>query len=213
VGRHGLRRVILIGVLVALVAAGAGMAAGTIALSEIVGPDGVIHGCYKVSNGQLRVVPAGTACGSGELAVEWNQTGPQGPQGIQGPQGEKGDTGDTGPAGPQGIQGPPGPQGEQGIQGPPGPEGPAGTGTLQTIRVQGPTVAVGSLSAGTSVAACPAGWVATGGGFRADNVNVYDSRQGPNVFAAAPDNTWYVAAATAVLQSGTFSAWVTCASL
>jgi hypothetical protein len=166
------------------------MAVGTVALSEIVGPDGVIHGCYKVSNGQLRVVPAGTSCGSGELVVEWNQTGPQGPagpQGPQGPQGEKGDTGDTGPAGPagpqgpqgekgdagdtgpagpQGIQGPPGPQGEQGIQGPPGPQGvqgPPGPAGLASTYFRSEFV-VNTEPNFIGTAWCDAGDKVTGGG-------------------------------------------------
>jgi hypothetical protein len=71
---------------------------------------------------------------------------------------------------------------------------------------------VGSNGAGDSVAACPDGWVATGGGYTADSVNVDESHQGPNLYAAAPDNTWYVHASTAFGQSGTVSAWVTCAN-
>jgi len=61
---------------------------------------GVIHGCYKSSDGKLRVIDteAGQACASGEKALSWNQTGPQGPTGA---------TGATGATGPQGTAGEP----------------------------------------------------------------------------------------------------------
>jgi hypothetical protein len=59
------------------------------------------------------------------------------------------------------------------------------------------------------VASCPDGWVITGGGFRADSVTVNDSRQGPQFIFGNPDNTWYVEASTAFLQSGTVEAWAT----
>jgi collagen triple helix repeat protein len=80
-----------------------------------VGGGGVINGCYKTQNGQLRVIdPATDHCLPSETAISWNQTGtqgppgPTGPAGPTGPQGSKGDTGATGPAGPTGPQGPPG---------------------------------------------------------------------------------------------------------
>lgn len=78
-------RGLVVGLIVGmLLTAGVAVAAGGI-------PDGVgvIHGCYKL-NGDLYVVPAGTACKKNETALQWSQTGPQGPQGTQGPQGPQG---------------------------------------------------------------------------------------------------------------------------
>ena len=101
-------------------AAGTGLAGVLVAAAavsgSIPGANGVITACYKKSGGVLRVIdPAITTCDpNNEVAVTWNQVGPQGPAGPPGPQG------------PQGIQGPEGPQGFQGAQGPAGPAGPAG---------------------------------------------------------------------------------------
>jgi hypothetical protein len=61
-----------------------------------------IHACIGKETKSLRVLAApgigspSDECKAGELAVDWNQTGPQGPQGVQGPQGP------AGPAGPGG---------------------------------------------------------------------------------------------------------------
>jgi hypothetical protein len=76
----------------------------------------VIHGCYKTSDGKLRVIDpgAGDSCNSSETVIDWNQKGPQGPTGPQGLQGVAGPTGPSGAQGPQGIQG---------TQGNPGPSG------------------------------------------------------------------------------------------
>jgi hypothetical protein len=60
-----------------------------------VGDGGVINGCYKTQNGQLRVIdPATQSCNPSETPISWSQTGPQGPPGPQG------DPGPTGPRGP-----------------------------------------------------------------------------------------------------------------
>lgn len=93
--------------------------------------DGVIHGCYHKSTGQLRVIEFedGAACRPPEVPISWSEEGPQGETGPQGPQGETGETGATGPqgpAGPQGEIGPQGPQGETGETGATGPQGPIG---------------------------------------------------------------------------------------
>ena len=73
---------------------------GVIAYASIPDSNGVIHGCYKKSGGTLRIIDDGVSqCDKGEIAVSWNQTGPQGLQGLQGP---------AGPQGPEGPQGPPG---------------------------------------------------------------------------------------------------------
>src|SRR5262249_26453361 len=73
--------------------------------------DQVIHACYHSTNGNLRIVGATEACKNNELAISWNQVGPQGEKGDKGDKGDQGLTGATGEQGPMGLQGPPGPQG------------------------------------------------------------------------------------------------------
>jgi hypothetical protein len=108
------RRVALALTAVAVVAIAGGV---TYAVADI-GSGGVINGCYKSQNGQLRLIdPATDSCLPSETAISWSQTGPQGP---------KGDKGDTGDPGPQGPSGPQGPKGDPGPQGPAGPQGPTG---------------------------------------------------------------------------------------
>ena len=85
---------------------------GVIAYASIPDEDGVIHVCYRTSNGALRVIDSAVeSCNGNELPLTFNQTGPQGPTGPEGPQGV------PGPLGPQGIPGPIGPQGPQGESG------------------------------------------------------------------------------------------------
>jgi adhesin/invasin len=57
------------------------------ATGTIPGPDGMIHGCFDRQNGSLRVVSDAGQCRENELAIQWNQIGPQGPQGPAGPPG------------------------------------------------------------------------------------------------------------------------------
>lgn len=92
-----------------------------VAYASIPDQSEVIHGCYKAGDGKLRVIDSGSgdSCLLSEIALDWNQKGPQGPTGPQGV------VGPTGPQGPQGVQGV---QGIQGIQGPQGLQGPAGAG-------------------------------------------------------------------------------------
>jgi hypothetical protein len=119
--RGRMSRIALAVTAVAIVAIAGGV---TYAVAEI-GGGGVINGCYKSVNGQLRVIdPATDSCHPSETAISWSQTGPQGPKGDPGPPGPAGPQGPTGPQGPQGLQGPPGPQGATGPQGPPGPPNP-----------------------------------------------------------------------------------------
>jgi Collagen triple helix repeat (20 copies) len=99
----------------------------TYAVADI-GGGGVINGCYKSQNGQLRLIdPATDRCLPSETAISWSQTGPQGPpgptgaQGPTGPMGPQGLKGDTGATGPPGVAGARGPTGATGQQGPPGP--------------------------------------------------------------------------------------------
>ena len=102
------------------VMASAATAAG-IAYAVIPDSGGVIHGCYRTgppSPGLLRVIDtdAGQTCGSGEIALNWNQTGPVGPQGPAGPAGPQGDTGASGETGATGPQGPAGIDGVSGYE-------------------------------------------------------------------------------------------------
>jgi hypothetical protein len=137
-----IRRVALAVTAVAIVAIAGGV---TYAVADI-GGGGVINGCYKSQNGQLRLVdPAADSCHPSETAISWGQTGPQGPKGDKGDKGDPGPRGPTGPqglTGPQGPAGPAGPQGPQGpagLTGPAGPAGPAGPqGPQGEIGPQGP---------------------------------------------------------------------------
>ncbi|MFY9837891.1 MAG: hypothetical protein WAK55_15775 [Xanthobacteraceae bacterium] len=81
---------------IVLVSAGISAAAFAIAHATIPDGDGVIHGCYRNSDGNLRVVNDPTSCRHDETALSWNQTGPQGPPGP---------IGAPGPQGPQGVPG------------------------------------------------------------------------------------------------------------
>jgi len=76
--------------LLVLVLSVAGLAFGSI-------PDnaGVIHGCYKMNSGKLRVVDseAGQSCRNHETALDWSQIGPAGPPGPPGPPGSPGGAG------------------------------------------------------------------------------------------------------------------------
>jgi hypothetical protein len=69
-----------------------GLAAAMPALAAIPDAAGVIHACYNLVNGSLRVIdPASGSCRTGEAPLQW---GVQGAPGAPGP---------TGPAGPPGI--------------------------------------------------------------------------------------------------------------
>lgn len=53
---------------------------GIIAYASIPDANGIIHGCYKKTGGQLRVIDGETsACDNNEMPIQWDQTGPQGP--------------------------------------------------------------------------------------------------------------------------------------
>jgi hypothetical protein len=101
---------------------------GTAALAAIPGAGGVITGCYSKKDGKLRVIDAqaGKKCAKGEVALSWNQAGPQGLAGPAGPQGPAGPSGTPGRQGPQGLPGVPGPPGLAGAKGDTGAPGPKG---------------------------------------------------------------------------------------
>jgi hypothetical protein len=144
--RRRFRRVALAVSAVVVVAIAGGV---TYAVADI-GGGGVINGCYKSQNGQLRLIdPASDSCHPSETPISWSQTGPQGPKGDPGPPGPPGP---QGPAGPQGVPGPQGPTGPQGPAGPPGPPNPNADlldGTDSTALLlhcpTGMTLAFGSL--------------------------------------------------------------------
>ena len=72
--RRRFRRIALAVTAVVVVAIAGGV---TYALADI-GSGGVINGCYKSVNGQLRLIdPASDSCLPSETAISWNQTGTQ----------------------------------------------------------------------------------------------------------------------------------------
>jgi hypothetical protein len=74
--------------LAALVAVVIAAAAAGIAYASIPDSGGVIHGCYKIAGGALRVIdPATGSCLNSETSIAWNQTGPTGATGPTGPRG------------------------------------------------------------------------------------------------------------------------------
>jgi len=80
--RRRFRRVALAVSAVVVVAIAGGV---TYAVADI-GSGGVINGCYKSQNGQLRLIdPASDNCLPSETAISWGQTGTQGPPGPPGP--------------------------------------------------------------------------------------------------------------------------------
>jgi hypothetical protein len=127
--RRRFRRVALALIAVAVVAIAGGV---TYAVADI-GGGGVINGCYKSQNGQLRLIdPAADNCLPSETAISWGQTG------TQGPKGDKGDKGDPGPQGPKG---------DKGDKGDPGPQGPAGapaTNLFAAVTGECSTIVLGS---------------------------------------------------------------------
>jgi hypothetical protein len=72
--------------LVAVAAAALVIGVAVAAAASIPDAGGVIHGCRKNSDGQLRVIDsdAGQMCQNGWTALNWSQTGPQGPAGSPG---------------------------------------------------------------------------------------------------------------------------------
>lgn len=110
-----------------------------------------------------------------------------------------------GQRGPKGASGAVGPQGSSGPQGTPGPAG-----VTALTRVDGPTVTQGAFGSGsevqTSTATCPAGYYATGGGFKTgtieDEVN----------YAQASVTSYAVIAVNEFSQANSVTAQVLCAA-
>jgi hypothetical protein len=87
------RRLSLLGLVV-----GVGVAVGGIAYASIPDSNGVIHGCYRPTTGQLIVATSGKGCEEGWTPLNWSQTGPTGLTGATGATGPTGATGATGPS-------------------------------------------------------------------------------------------------------------------
>ncbi len=95
------------------------------------------HGCENKATGVLRLIDPALSGNLGrciatpgvlqELAVTWNQAGPQGPPGAKGSDGAPGAVGPSGPPGADGQIGPRGPLGPKGDTGAQGPAGPSGS--------------------------------------------------------------------------------------
>lgn len=69
-------------ILIVVAAVGALLLVGGVAYASIPGPDGVIHGCYKTTDGSARIIDSTATCPNGYTAINWSQTGPQGPAGT-----------------------------------------------------------------------------------------------------------------------------------
>jgi hypothetical protein len=119
---------------------------------------------------------------------------PAGPRGPAGPQGS------VGPRGPEGPAGPHGPAGERG---PVGPQGPPGATNV--------TVAVGQAEVGNSIATCPVGTRATGGGGVVTTANAFLVASAPTVQTGTP-TAWEAEAETAGGAGATVQAYVICAA-
>ena len=73
---------------------------GGIAYASIPDANGVIHGCYRKTTGELIVATSDKGCEEGWKPLDWSQSGPTG---LTGPTGPTGPTGVTGPTGPTGA--------------------------------------------------------------------------------------------------------------
>jgi hypothetical protein len=79
-------------VIAAAVAVAVAISGGAIAYASIPDSSGVIHGCYTVKGGSLRVIDTakGQTCATGQHSLNWNQKGQQGLAGPPGPAGVSG---------------------------------------------------------------------------------------------------------------------------
>jgi Collagen triple helix repeat (20 copies) len=117
--------------------------------------------------------------------------GPRGPQGPQGPQG---------PEGPRGLTGERGPVGERGPAGPPGQPGATNV-----------TVTVGTTGMGNSIATCPVGTRATGGGGVVTTPAAFLTGSAPTVETGTP-TAWEAEAELANGNPAMVQAYVVCAA-
>ena len=79
-------------IITAAVAVAIAVSGGAIAYASIPDSSGVIHGCYTVNGGALRVIDTakGQTCATGQHSLNWNQKGPKGAAGPPGPAGVSG---------------------------------------------------------------------------------------------------------------------------
>jgi hypothetical protein len=166
-----------------------------VSYAAIPGTDGVVNGCYAVteglllgpSKGELRVVESGESCRSYETALSWNQEGPKGDPGPPGPKGDPCLSSDPACVGPQGEPGAPGEPGDPGDPGLPGPPGVSG---YEVVTTRAPSNGSASMAAS---ALCPEGKVAIGGGATAQTdgtSRVFLYATGPAGEEDAPPNGW-----------------------
>ena len=168
----------------------------------------LIHTCVNNGTGVIRV--ASTAgCKSNESPLSWSQTGPQGPQGLPGAIGLTGPMGFPGPQGLPGPAGSPGPAGATGIAGLTGSSGSAGVSGYTVVM--SPYTDIPPGSEGGTLAQCPLGQKALGGGFRFEN---FIRNTNSPVIASEPDaeNTkWVVTIRNMGLNPSTLAAYAICA--
>jgi hypothetical protein len=184
-----------------------------------IGGGGVINGCYKSQNGQLRLIdPATGHCLPSERSISWNQTGtqgPPGPKGATGPAGAKGATGGTGakgatgPAGAKGATGATGAKGATGAAGPKGatgargPTGPSGlAGYVQVSHTVQP-----SNDLAQDAVNCPTGKVPVGGGASVFGLIRNAAGQSPSVVDSNPTSTGWSSIAVAPQGFSNTSTW------
>lgn len=191
-----------------LLAGGLAWAAGVIP-----GEDGVIHGCYNNSKGDLRVIdPALSSCGERESSIFWNQEGVPGPQGTPGAQGIPGPQGTPGPEGTPGPQGIPGPEGSPGPTGSPGSDGINGTnGDVSSYRaVNGPLIWVPANQIVLDQLECPGGRRALGGGASVYGDDLVMNESYP---AGGAGSSGWVVSMRSTLNGGSFAVWAICATV
>jgi Collagen triple helix repeat (20 copies) len=200
----------------AVVAAAVVLALGATGVAYAMGgfANDVIRGCYKLSDGGLRI---GTNCTSKEKALTWNVQGPQGDTGARGPKGDDGQDGQRGPKGNDGAKGDKGntgatgatgDKGDKGDKGDPGATGATGatgdkgdkgdSGTAGGVTGSETAVATTSISkiAGSSThvlsadsPSCPAGKIVVGGGASTEYAQ---SLPGPMLSASFPQGShWH----------------------
>jgi hypothetical protein len=112
-------------------------------------PATVIHACYSIATGDVRIVNAITECTKSEKSISWDIKGPAGPEGPAGPRGKAGLTGREGPEGKKGAIGPVGPRGPAGSTGnagSTGPQGPGGFNGAQLFTMTGAWVAPATVT-------------------------------------------------------------------
>jgi hypothetical protein len=163
-----------------------GLSLAGAAVAAVPDPQGVVHSCYTSSSGDLKIIDTASSnrarnrCQRGEVALNWNQAGPQGMPG------EAGARGLAGPAGADGAMGPAGPAGADGAMGPAGPAGLGLSGLVQIAQ----DVPVGSTPA-VHWLTCPNGKIVLHAGLETSGVVT------PMTNAPAGINAWIFSARAA----------------